>query len=84
MQIAHVLTVAAALAGSAALFTPAGADEVCDKNCVGPACSATCTYSCGRGLKPVIHRPQEPSVREVDPLESWRRSAKASSCSSPI
>jgi hypothetical protein len=44
MQIAHVLTVAATLAGSAVLFTPAGADEVCDKNCIGPACSTTCTH----------------------------------------
>jgi hypothetical protein len=44
MQIVHAFTVAAALAGSAAIFTPAGADEVCDKKCVGPACSAKCTH----------------------------------------
>ena len=44
MRIAHALTLAAGLAGSALLFTPAGADEVCDKNCVGPACSTRCTH----------------------------------------
>jgi hypothetical protein len=39
MRTAYALTLAAALAGSAVLSMPAGADEVCDKNCVGPACS---------------------------------------------
>jgi hypothetical protein len=43
MKTAYALTLAAALAGSAVLSMPAGADEVCDKNCVGPACSTTCT-----------------------------------------
>ena len=43
MRIAHVLTLAATLAGTAALLTPVGAAEVCDKNCVGPACSTNCT-----------------------------------------
>ena len=43
MRTAYALTLAAALAGSAVLSMPAGADEVCDKNCVGPACSTTCT-----------------------------------------
>ena len=42
MRTSYALTVAAALASSAALLTPAGAAEVCDKNCVGPACSTNC------------------------------------------
>jgi hypothetical protein len=43
MRTVYALTVAAALAGSA-LFTCAGADEICDRNCVGPACSTRCTH----------------------------------------
>ena len=42
MRAAYALTVAAVLAGSSLLFTPAGAAERCDTNCVGPACSTDC------------------------------------------
>ncbi len=42
MRTAYALTVAAVLASSAALLTPSRAAEVCDKNCVGPACSTNC------------------------------------------
>jgi hypothetical protein len=47
MRAAHVLTIAATLAGSAAFFAPAGAAEVCDRNCVGPACSTNCVHEPG-------------------------------------
>jgi hypothetical protein len=71
MRAASVLTVAAALAGSAALFTPAGAAEVCDKNCVGPACSTNCVdepgATVGRGARDEViieerSRRHEPGV----------------------
>jgi hypothetical protein len=42
MRTAYVLTLAAALAGSVALSMSAGAVEVCDKSCVGPACVKDC------------------------------------------
>jgi hypothetical protein len=71
MRAAYVLTIAAALAGSAALFTPAGAAEVCDRNCVGPACSTNCVRepgaTVGRGPRDEViieerTRRHEPSV----------------------
>jgi len=42
MRTAYALTLAAALTGSAVLSMPAGAAEVCDKSCVGPACVKDC------------------------------------------
>ena len=42
MRTAYAFTLAAALAGSAVLASPAGAAEVCDKTCVGPACAKDC------------------------------------------
>jgi hypothetical protein len=42
MQTAYALTLAAVLAGSVVLAAPAGAAEVCDKTCVGPACAKDC------------------------------------------
>jgi hypothetical protein len=42
MRTAYALTLMAALAGSAIIATPAGAAEVCDKSCVGPACKTDC------------------------------------------
>ena len=42
MRTAYALTLAAALAGSAMICTPAGAAEVCDKSCVGPSCRTDC------------------------------------------
>ena len=42
MRTAYVLTLAAALAGSVVLSMSAGAVEVCDKSCVGPACVKDC------------------------------------------
>jgi hypothetical protein len=47
MRAAYALTVAAVLAGSSLLFTPAGAAERCDTNCVGPACSTDCVREPG-------------------------------------
>jgi hypothetical protein len=38
----YALTLAAVLASSVALFGAAGAAEVCDKTCVGPACAKDC------------------------------------------
>jgi len=46
MRAAYLLT-AALLAGSSLLFTPAGAAERCDTNCVGPACSTDCVREPG-------------------------------------
>jgi hypothetical protein len=42
MRTAYALALAASLAGSAVLALPAGAVEVCDKTCVGPACAKDC------------------------------------------
>jgi hypothetical protein len=42
MRSRQALALAVAFAASAAVLAPAGAAEVCDKNCVGPACSTTC------------------------------------------
>ena len=42
MRTAYALTLAAALAGSAMICSPAGAAEVCDKSCVGPSCRTDC------------------------------------------
>ncbi len=42
MRTAYALTLAVALAGAAVLSTSAGAVEVCDKTCVGPACASDC------------------------------------------
>src|SRR5437016_2666111 len=42
MRTAYALSLAAVLAGSAVLAMPAGAVEVCDKTCVGPACAKDC------------------------------------------
>ena len=58
MRIAYALTLAASLASSAVLITPAGAAEVCDTNCVGPACTRDCVRepnaTVGRGRDEVI------------------------------
>lgn len=66
MRTAYVLTLAAGLAGSAALFSAAGAAEVCDKNCVGPACSTNCVHepgaTVGSGRDVTIERRHEPGV----------------------
>jgi hypothetical protein len=43
MRAAHVLAIAAVLTSSAVLPLPAGAAEVCDRNCVGPLCGENCT-----------------------------------------
>ena len=42
MRTAYALTLAVALAGAAVLSTSAGAVELCDKTCVGPACASDC------------------------------------------
>jgi len=42
MKTSCAFTLAAVLAVSGALFSSAGAVEVCDKTCVGPACAKDC------------------------------------------
>jgi hypothetical protein len=53
MRTAQAITLAAALASTAFLSFPVGAVEVCDKTCVGPACSKNCvrepSATVGRG-----------------------------------
>jgi hypothetical protein len=55
MRTAHILAVAAALAGSTLLSLPASAAEVCDRNCIGPLCSEQCSrdrdVTVGRGVR---------------------------------
>jgi hypothetical protein len=55
MRTAQALTLAVALAGTALLSIPAGAVEVCDKTCVGPACVKDCvrepSVTVGRGRR---------------------------------
>jgi hypothetical protein len=43
MRTAHILAVAGAMTVCALLSLPAGAAEVCDRNCVGPLCGENCT-----------------------------------------
>jgi hypothetical protein len=72
MRTAYALTLAAALAGTAVLSTAAGAVEVCDKSCVGPACAKDCVRepdaTVGRDRDVTIERRREPGVeiRERD------------------
>jgi hypothetical protein len=47
MRTAQALTLAVALASTAALSLPASAVEVCDKSCVGPACVKDCVREPG-------------------------------------
>jgi hypothetical protein len=48
MRAAQALTLAVALASTALLSSiPAGAVEVCDKSCVGPACVKDCVREPG-------------------------------------
>jgi hypothetical protein len=47
MKTAQALTLAVALASTALLSLPAGAVEVCDKSCVGPACVKDCVREPG-------------------------------------
>jgi hypothetical protein len=55
MLTIKILAFAAAAAGSALLWLPANAAEVCDRNCVGPLCSEQCTrdrdVTVGRGVR---------------------------------
>jgi len=56
MRMAHVFAVAAAVAVSATLSFPAGAQRVCNESCVGPLCNKSCTVrdrdvTVGRGVR---------------------------------
>jgi hypothetical protein len=68
MRTAYALTLAAALAGAGVLATSAGAVEVCDKSCVGPACAKDCvrepdaTVGRDRDRDVTIERRREPGV----------------------
>jgi hypothetical protein len=72
MRTGYALMLAAALAGTAVLSTAAGAVEVCDKSCVGPACAKDCVRepdaTVGRDRDVTIERRREPGVeiRERD------------------
>jgi hypothetical protein len=84
MRMFYALTLASALAGSAMVSMSAGAAEVCDKTCVGPACAKDCVRepdaTVGRDRDVTIERRREPGVelreREVRPgveIEGGRR-----------
>jgi hypothetical protein len=70
MRTAYALTFVALLAGSAAVSSTAGAAEVCDKSCVGPACRTDCVrepdVTVGRKREGVVieerQRTREPGV----------------------
>lgn len=56
MRTAHVLAIAVAIAGSAALSLPASAERICKEDCVGPLCSKKCVHrdrdiTVGRGVR---------------------------------
>jgi hypothetical protein len=56
MRIVHIFAIAAAVAGSAALSLPAGAERICREDCVGPLCSKNCVHrdrdvTVGRGVR---------------------------------
>ena len=56
MRTTHVLAIAVAIAGSAALSLPASAERICKKDCVGPLCSKECVHrdrdiTVGRGVR---------------------------------
>jgi hypothetical protein len=67
MRTAYVLTLAAGLAGSAAIFGAAGAAEICDKNCVGPSCTTNCVHepgaTVGSGSDVTFEKRREPGVK---------------------
>ncbi len=65
MRTLYAFTLGAALLGSAALSASAGAAEVCDKSCVGPACKTDCVRepnTVGRDRDVTIERRREPGV----------------------
>ena len=56
MRTAHILAVALAVAGSAALSLPASAERICREDCVGPLCNRNCVHrdrdvTIGRGAR---------------------------------
>jgi hypothetical protein len=56
MRTAHFFACAVAVAGSALLSLPAGAQRVCNQNCVGPICNELCVdhdrdVTVGRGSR---------------------------------
>jgi len=72
MRTAHILAVALAVAGSAALSLPASAERICREDCVGPLCNRNCVHrdrdvTVGRGVRDrdVIIRERR-RVREPD------------------
>ena len=56
MRTAHLVAIAIAVAGSAALSLPASAERICKEDCVGPLCSKNCVHrdrdiTVGRGVR---------------------------------
>jgi hypothetical protein len=56
MRTAHLVAIAIAVAGSAALSLPASAERVCREDCVGPLCNRNCVHrdrdvTIGRGYR---------------------------------
>jgi len=56
MRTAHLVAIAIAVAGSAALSLPASAERFCREDCVGPLCNRNCVHrdrdvTIGRGYR---------------------------------
>ena len=56
MRTAHLVAIAIAAAGSAALSLPASAERFCREDCVGPLCNRNCVHrdrdvTIGRGYR---------------------------------
>ena len=71
MRTAHILAVAGAMTIPPLLSLPAGAAEVCDRNCVGPLCGENCTrtpdVTVGKSVRePDVTIEERRRVREPD------------------
>jgi hypothetical protein len=70
MRTAQTMTLMAALAATAFFSLPAGAVEVCDKTCVGPACAKNCVHepnaTVGRGERDKVIIEERTRRREPD------------------
>jgi len=56
MRTTHLVAIAIAVAGSAALSLPASAERFCREDCVGPLCNRNCVHrdrdvTIGRGYR---------------------------------
>jgi len=67
MRTAHLVAIAIAVAGSAALSLPASAERFCREDCVGPLCNRNC-----------VHRD-----RDVTIVTAMSSSRSAAACANP-